>query len=82
MVLRVTEQQQIDRGRRMAMLLEDPVFEDLMQEVSLDIAMAAMKAESEKKRTDLYFENRALARIVGRMKKYLSDARMLESGHG
>jgi hypothetical protein len=60
-------------GQRLHRVLKDPDFQKVILEIRKDYGKRILDTHSEEGRNDLYYEARALDRVVGQMNDFATD---------
>jgi hypothetical protein len=59
-------------------LMASPLFAEVIKAVTLDIAVQLLAESSAEQRTELYYESKALTRVVGRLQTIANEVTMIE----
>ena len=66
----LTDQEKVHLENKFRELVKDPDFQTVIHNITLDYAKKMLDTEDENARTQLYYECRALRRMVGEFKSF------------
>jgi hypothetical protein len=65
-----------DKKRLIRNLVDNPLFDALIEDIRAELAKKMLECDNDKARGELYYENKALTQIVGRLIAVANELRM------